>query len=195
MKYKINDKVVDVRILKPTDSIRELIIKDPFETARLASLLESKGIKTIGQLCSYERNQLLQIDKLGELSLERISHELSTYGYHFGMTKEELMEIHEKDGLVNHDDVLRAFQDSIHEILKASAIEQPTDAERNKEDDFYSALDSIDWEERFYNLAKEEYVRLGGQVMGDLRIDYALAAAEDFILRIQNHYEKKMMEE
>lgn len=195
MKYKINDKVVDVRILKPTDSIRELIIKDPFETARIASLLESKGIKTIGQLCSYERNQLLQIDKLGELSLERISHELSTYGYHFGMTKEELMEIHEKDGLVNHDDVLRAFHDSIHEILKASAIEQPTDAERNKEDDFYSALDSIDWEDRFYNLAKEEYVRLGGQVMGDLRIDYALAAAEDFILRIQNHYEKKMMEE
>lgn len=45
MKYKINDKVVDVRILKPTDSIRELNIKDPFETARIASLLESRVLK------------------------------------------------------------------------------------------------------------------------------------------------------
>lgn len=193
MKYKINNEVVDVRILKPTDSIRELIIKDPFETARIASLLESKGIRTIGQLCSHERNQLLRIDKLGELSLERISHELSTYGYHFGMTKEELMEIHEKDGLVNHDDVLRAFHDSIHEILKASAIEQPTHAEDNEEDS-PSALDCIDWEERFYNLAKEEYLRLGGQVIGDLRIDYSIAAAKDFIFRMRNLYEKKLIE-
>ena len=195
MKYKINDKVVDVRILKPTDSIRELIIKDPFETARIASLLESKGIKTIGQLCSYERNQLLQIDKLGELSIERISHELSTFGYHFGMTKEKLMEIHEKEGLVNHDDVLSALKDKIHEILMASSIEQPTDTEAKEEDDSHSILACLDWEERFYNLAKEEYVRLSGKVMGDLRIDYALAAAEEFILRIQKHYEKKMMEE
>ena len=196
MKYKINDKVVDVRILKPTDSIRELIIKDPFETARIASILESKGIKTIGQLCSYERNQLLQIDKLGELSIERISHELSTYGYHFGMTKEKLMEIHEKEGLVNHDDVLCALKDKIHEILMASSIEQPTDAEENEkeEDDSPSALDCIDWEERFYNLAKEEYLRLGGQVIGDLRIDYSIAAAKDFIFRMRNLYEKKLIE-
>ena len=194
MKYKINDKVVDVRILKPTDSIRELIIKDPFETARIASLLESKGIKTIGQLCSYERNQLLQIDKLGELSIERISHELSTYGYHFGMTKEKLMEIHEKEGLVNHDDVLSALQDKIHEILMASSIEQPTDAEEKEKDDSPSVLDCIDWEERFYNLAKEEYLRLGGQVIGDLRIDYSIAAAKDFIFRMRNLYEKKLIE-
>lgn len=196
MKYKINDKVVDVRILKPTDSIRELNIKDPFETARIASLLESKGIKTIGQLCSYERNQLLQIDKLGELSLERISHELSTFGYHFGMTKEKLMEIHEKEGLVNHDDVLCALKDKIHEILMASSIEQPTDAEENEqeEEDSPSALDCIDWEERFYNLAKEEYLRLGGQVIGDLRIDYSIAAAKDFIFRMRNLYEKKLIE-
>lgn len=194
MKYKINDKVVDVRILKPTDSIRELIIKDPFETARIASLLESKGIRTIGQLCSYERNQLLQIDKLGELSIERISHELSTFGYHFGMTKEKLMEIHEKEGLVNHDDVLCALKDKIHEILMASSIEQPTDAEEKEEDDSSSALDCIDWEERFYNLAKEEYLRLGGQVIGDLRIDYSIAAAKDFIFRMRNLYEKKLVE-
>ena len=194
MKYKINDKVVDVRILKPTDSIRELIIKDPFETARIASLLESKGIKTIGQLCSYERNQLLQIDKLGELSIERISHELSTYGYHFGMTKEKLMEIHEKEGLVNHDDVLSALKDKIHEILMASSIEQPTDAEEKEEDDSPSVLDCIDWEERFYNLAKEEYLRLGGQVIGDLRIDYSIAAAKYFIFRMHNLYEKKLIE-
>lgn len=112
------------------------------------------------------------------------------------MTKEKLMEIHEKEGLVNHDDVLCALKDKIHEILMASSIEQPTDAEENEqeEEDSPSALDCIDWEERFYNLAKEEYLRLGGQVIGDLRIDYSIAAAKDFIFRMRNLYEKKLIE-
>ena len=196
MKYKINDKKLKIRVLTPKDSIRELIIKDPYETARIARLLEGAGITTIGQLCLRVRHHLLGIPKLGEISIERLSHELSTYGYHFGMSKEKLSEIQENEGLLNHNDLLSVYKDRLYEIIGMSTPEQPTDAEENEkeEEDSPSALDCIDWEERFYNLAKEEYLRLGGQVIGDLRIDYSIAAAKDFIFRMHNLYEKKLIE-
>lgn len=195
MKYKINDKKLKIRVLTPKDSIRELIIKDPYETARIARLLEGVGITTIGQLCLRERHHLLGIPKLGEISIERLSHELSTYGYHFGMSKEKLSEIQENEGLLNHDDLLSVYKDKLYEIIGMSIPEQTANTEeKEEEDDSSSALDCIDWEERFYNLAKEEYLRLGGQVIGDLRIDYSIAAAKDFIFRMRNLYEKKLIE-
>lgn len=193
-----------MRTLKLTDSASQLEIGNENETMRVVAILETAGIKTISQLCKKTKSDLLQIGKIGDITILRIEYALDSYGLTLGMSDDELKEIG-NDGLCHLKDVLAMMKDHLHdlrEILTEYEGEEDEEDEDDNEDgnenhnDYEEDDDDtlslnvnvstpekpVDWDARLYEVAKEEFfMNITVGISDDVRAAKAVRSAQAFI--------------
>lgn len=194
VEIEFNNEKKLIRALSPKDSIRKILTGNPYEMNRVASLLEAAGISTIHQLCHQDRFSLLRIGKIGEISIERIIHALSLYGYELEMTETILDKIEKEGGSCNHQDLLDTFCKDFKITKYEGAKEGDNGLEGDSEEPENNNKPISDEEQEFYDtlllqVAKEEFLRTNQIRDLKVRANHAVAASFYFVAEF-----KKLMD-
>lgn len=146
-----------------------LNLNSPRENERVGSLLANENIHTIGMLCRTPRSELRKIHTLGVKSIESIRLELAKYQLRLGMSNEELAE---------YDDLHRQER-----AISGMAQDTPNDYVPVMEIALNRYGKCIDWDNRFFEVAKEEFLRMDRTVLDiENRARMAVLAAEIFMV-------------
>lgn len=146
-----------------------LNLNSPRENERVGSLLANENIHTIGMLCRTPRSELKKIHTLGVKSIESIRLELAKYQLRLGMSNDEL---------ADYDELFRQE--------RAAQL-----ASEDFNEDYVPAMQvalnhcrkCIDWDNRFFEVAKEEFLRMDRTVLDiENRARMAVLAAEIFMV-------------
>lgn len=172
-----------MEMLNLKDSINQLSFGNPKENERVQNLLIKEGINTLEKLCQKTKADLQSIGKIGDVTISRIVSNLERFGLHLGMTPFECSTyikcrnrvLLSRESYVN--EIERMFEDDVENIRFIDRDLMPNDFvdETEFEDDgecrYHIALnihnnlqvpkketEPIDWEARFYEVAKEEFL-------------------------------------
>ena len=181
--------------------ISQLEIGNEFETARVASTLESAGFTTVRQLCKQNKSDLQKIAKIGDITIIRLEFALYKYGLAFGMTDKELAGIDSEGGLCHKDDVIRIINSQVKckDMVDNEDLEDDYDEDEDEffdEEDFdekdndhtinvdlnvTAAKQPFDLDERLWEVAKEEFLRSNQDMPIEERSQHALKTATYFV--------------
>lgn len=196
-----------MKMLNLKDSINQLSFGNPRENERVQNILSNGGIGTLEQLCQKTKAELQTIGKIGDVTISRIANNLEKFGLHLGMTPFECNTynrcrtrlLQSRENFVNQ--IERMFEDHkddfrfIDRDLEPETFEDETEFEDGSECSHYIALnvhnnlqmpkkeaEPIDWDARFYEVAKEEFLRQS-RVFSceETRAERAVFAASAFI--------------
>lgn len=156
-----------------------LNLNSPRENERVGSLLANENIHTIGMLCRTPRSELRKIHTLGVKSIESIRLELAKYLLRLGMSNDELAE---------YDELFRQERAS---ELEAEGFKENYVPAMHVVLNHYRKC--IDWDNRFFEVAKEEFLRMDRTVLDDVsRAKLAVQAAEAFMVAFVERSEIEM---
>ena len=197
--------------------INQLSFGNPRENERVQNLLIKEGINTLEKLCQKTKADLQSIGKIGDVTISRIVSNLEKFGLHLGMTPFECSTYNRcrsrvfqsRESFVN--EIERMFEDDKDNIrfidhdLMLGDFEDEAEFEDDGEFRHHIALNirndiqlpkkettPIDWDERFYDIAKEEFLRQSRVFSGDeVRAERAVYAAASFIEAMKAYQSKE----
>lgn len=196
-----------MKMLNLKDSINQLSFGNPRENERVQNILSNEGISTLEQLCQKTKADLQAIGKIGDVTINRIVSNLDKFGLHLGMSTFEFNTYNRCRNRVLQSrenfasQIERMFEEEkgdfrfIDRDLEQETFEDETEFEDGCECSHHIALnihnnlqmpkkeaDPIDWEARFYEVAKEEFLRQS-RVFSceETRAERAVFAASAFI--------------
>ena len=206
-----------MEMLNLKDSINQLSFGNPRESERVQDLLIKEGINTLEKLCQKTKADLQSIGKIGDVTISRIVGNLEKFGLHLGMTPFECSTynrcrsrvLQSRESFVN--EIERMFEDEKDNIrfidrdLMPGDFEDEAEYEDDGECCHHIALSirndiqlpkkeaaPIDWEARFYDIAKEEFLRQSRVFSGDeVRAERAVYAASAFIEAMKAYQSKE----
>lgn len=206
-----------MKMLNLKDSINQLSFGNPRENERVQTLLNKEGVDTLEKLCQKTKAELQAIGKIGDVTISRIVSNLEKFGLHLGMTPFECSTynrcrncvLQSRESFVN--EIERMFEDEkdqfrfIDRDLIPEDYEDETKLEDGCECNHHIALnihnnlqmlkkevEPIDWEARFYEVAKEEFLRQNRVFSGDeTRAERAVYAAASFIEAMKAYQSKE----
>lgn len=206
-----------MEMLNLQDSINQLSFGNPKENERVQTLLFKEGISTIGKLCRLTKADLQSIEKIGDITIERIINNLEKCGLHLGMTEFECSTynrcrsriLQSRENFVNEiERMLEEEKDNIR-FIDRDLTPEDFENEQEFEDDgecchhiafnIHNNLqlpkkeaEPIDWDARFYDIAKEEFLRQNRMFScEEIRAEKAVAAASAFIEAMKAHQSKE----
>lgn len=172
-----------MEMLNLQDSINQISFGNPKENERVQNLLFKEGISTLEKLCQKTKADLQSIGKIGDVTVDRIVSNLEKCGLHLGMTPFECSTysrcrsriLQSRENFVNEiERMLEEEKDNIRFIdhdLTSEDFENEQEFENDGEYCHHIALNihnnlqlpekeqkPIDWEARFYDIAKEEFL-------------------------------------
>ncbi len=198
------------------DSIYQISFGSSQEFARVTAILRENGINRIEQLCRLKEKDLAQMRFIGRQSLERIVSHLNKCGLWLGMTDDDIIAFVERQKKVRQSRL--EFEQEMEVLCKeieeeeqfriyASSMGQKSNVKGhvpgncmelivNNSIELPKADKGIDWEQRFYELAKDEFLHRS-RIFGDEK-GCALSAcksAETFLNILQEYpYEVNLIE-
>ena len=206
-----------MEMLNLKDSINQLSFGNPRESERVQDLLIKEGINTLEKLCQKTKADLQSIGKIGDVTISRIVGNLEKFGLHLGMTPFECSTynrcrnrvLQSRESYVNEiERMLVDDKDNIRFIdrdLMPDDIEDENEFEDDDDCRHHITLnihnnlqmpqkeaEPIDWEARFYDVAKEEFLHQNRVFAGDeLRAERAVYAAATFIEAMRSYQSKE----
>ena len=206
-----------MEILNLKGPISQFSFGSPKENERVQNLLNQEGINTLEQLCQKTKAELLAIGKIGDVTISRIVRNLEKFGLHLGMTHFECSTynrcrtrvLQSRASFAN--EIERMFEDEKDSIrfidrdLEPEASEDETELEYGCDCGHHIALniynilqmpkkeaEPIDWEARFYEVAKEEFLHQN-RVFSceETRAERAVYAASAFIEAMKAYQSKE----
>ena len=204
-----------MKMLNLKGSISQLSFGNPKENERVQNILLKAGINTLEQLCQKTKAELQAIDKIGDTTVRRIVHVLEKCDLQLGMTPfecyifQDLFQAYE-DFVNGVERVFGKEADSIRFVdrdLHPEKYANGADYENDGDEEFAHHLtlnvhnnlqlpekqaEPIDWEARFYDIAKEEFLRQSRVFSCDEdRAERAVFAASAFIEAMKAHQSKE----
>ena len=178
MSNNLKNTIMKVTLCTPIDV---LDLGDQSNTQRVIETLKKNNINTISDLCGMKLSALKKLPDIGAISFVRIREFLSRNNLHVGMTEEEM-----DNFCVNHCTDYPGhlnYPDKEEEEEKAREHTQYADADREPDFDAMHNPDApIDWEQRLFDVARDEFNRLGSTNLNDKsRARAAIIAALAFI--------------
>ena len=205
-----------MEMLNLKDSINQISFGNPKENERVQSILYKEGISTVEKLCRKTKAELQSNGKIGDVTVERIINNLEKCGLHLGMTEFECNTynrcrsriLQSRENLVNEiERMLEEEKDNVRFIDRDLTPEDFTPGEEFDDDDcvHHIALnihnnlqlpkkepEPIDWEARFYEIAKEEFLHQNRVFSCDeIRAERAVSAASAFIEAMKSFQSKE----
>ena len=206
-----------MEMLNLKNSINQLSFGNPRENERVQNILSKEGISTLEQLCQKTEAELQAIGKIGDVAISRIVNNLDKFGLHLGMTPFECNTynrcrtrvLQSRESFANQ--IERMFEEDNGDFRFIDQDFEPEDSEEESEfeDDgecrhhialniHYNLqvpkkeIESIDWDARFYDIAKEEFLRQSRVFSGDeVRAERAVYAAASFIEAMKAYHTKE----
>jgi hypothetical protein len=204
-----------MEMLNLKDSINQISFGNPMESERVQNILYRAGISTLEKLCRMKKAELQSLGKIGDITIERICNNLEKCGLRLGMTEFECNTynrcrsriLHSRERLANeiermlvNDNVFMHFTD-FDLIPESFSQELNHDSENdiqpivlNIRNDLQlpkKETEPIDWEKRFYEVAKDEFLRQNRVFSGeDVRAERAVTAAAAFIEAMKAYQSK-----
>ena len=205
-----------MKLLNLNDSINQISFGSPKECDRVQTILNKAGISTLEKLCRKTKSELQSIDQIGDVTVERITNNLEKVGLHLGMTDYEC-----KMYSSCRARIMQAREDMANEIERMFKeendgnirfIDRDITPEDYGDDDYddgecchhitlnvHNNLElpkpepkPINWEERFYEVAKEEFLRQSRTFSCDeVRVDRAISSASAFIEALKSVQSKE----
>ena len=172
-----------MEMLNLKNSINQLSFGNPRENERVQNILSKEGISTLEQLCQKTKAELQAIGKIGDVTISRIVNNLEKFGLHLGMSPFECNTynrcrtrvLQSRENFTNQ--IERMFEEDngdfrfIDRDLEPGTSENESEFEDDGECCHHIALnihnnlqmpkkeaEPIDWEARFYEVAKEEFL-------------------------------------
>lgn len=206
-----------MEMLNLKDSISQLSFGNPKENERVLNILAKEGISTLEQLCQKTKADLQSIGKIGDITISRIIQKLEKCGLHLGMTplqcntynrcRNRILQSHESfvseiermleegNGIIHFVDHDLFPEDYAHGEEEEDGGECVLHLSLNIHNDLHlpqKEVESVDWEARFYDIAKEEFLRQN-RVFSDVeeRAERAVYAASAFIEAMKAHQSKE----
>ena len=190
--------------LTTQDSVRQIAFTNAFETERVCNLLSQNGIDYIGQLCLQTKKDLRAIDKIGDVTIKIIENALHESGLRLGMSLDEVFNFEDKTQnyppeFTSMDDLMRfvASRNGFNSLKPVHIIGHDIEADDLGEDDDETATIKLElnihhtqeeeasepnWDDRFYEIAKEEFFRQCRlTTCEETRAERAVIAAKIFI--------------
>ena len=204
-----------MEMLNLKDSINQISFGNPMESERVQNILYRAGISTLEKLCRMKKTELQSLGKIGDITIERICNNLEKCGLRLGMTEFECNTynrcrsriLHSREILASeiermlaNDNVFMRFTD-FDLIPESFSQELNHDSENdiqpivlNIRNDLQlpkKETEPIDWEKRFYEVAKDEFLRQNRVFSGeDVRAERAVTAAAAFIEAMKAYQSK-----
>jgi hypothetical protein len=204
-----------MEMLNLKDSINQISFGNPMESERVQNILYRAGISTLEKLCRMKKTELQSLGKIGDITIERICNNLEKCGLRLGMTEFECNTynrcrsriLHSRERLASeiermlaNDNVFMRFTD-FDLIPESFSQELNHDSENdiqpivlNIRNDLQlpkKETEPIDWEKRFYEVAKDEFLRQNRVFSGeDVRAERAVTAAAAFIEAMKAYQSK-----
>ena len=206
-------------MLNLKNSINQLSFGNPRENERVQNLLIKEGISTLEQLCQKTKADLQSIGKIGDVTINRIVSNLEKFGLHLGMTPFECSTyvrcrkriLQSRESFVN--EIERMFEEDKDNIRFIDRDLMPIDFEDETEFDDddecrhhiafnihnnfqvpKKETETIDWDERFYEVAKEEFLRQNRVFSSEkTRAERAVDAASAFIEELKAYQLREKM--
>ena len=204
-----------MEMLNLKDSINQISFGNPMESERVQNILYRAGISTLEKLCRMKKAELQSLGKIGDITIERICNNLEKCGLRLGMTEFECNTynrcrsriLHSRERLASeiermlaNDNVFMRFTD-FDLIPESFSQELNHDSENdiqpivlNIRNDLQlpkKETEPIDWEKRFYEVAKDEFLRQNRVFSGeDVRAERAVTAAAAFIEAMKAYQSK-----
>ena len=176
-----------------------------------------EGISTLEQLCQKSKAELQSIDKIGDITVMRIVNNLEKCGLHLGMSPFEInmynrrkcREIVSRESFVTELERLLEEGNGDIRFVDRDLMLDDYAPEEDGEDGGECALhlslnihhnlhlpekeaETIDWEARFYDIAKEEFLRQNRVFSDDeVRAHRAVAAASTFVEAMKAYQSKE----
>jgi len=199
------------------DSINRISLGNPKENERVQAILFREGISTIEKLCQKTKADLQSIGKIGDVTISRIVSYLARFGLHLGMTPTECISYNKRkcNNQLSYKSVLDEIERLLGEdkdhvrFIVRDMVPEDVEDECEIEDDgvctHHIALnihnnlqmpkketEPIDWEARFYEVAKEEFLRQN-RVFSceESRAERAVYAASAFIVAMKEFLSKE----
>ena len=196
-----------MEMLNLKNPINQLSFGNPKENERVQNLLLKEGINTLEDLCQKTKAELQAIGKIGDVTISRIVCNLEKFGLHLGMTplecniynRRKCRELLSSKSFINKiEHLLEGDVDYLRFMDRDLMPEESEDEEEFDVDDecvHHIALNihnnlqlpkkepaPIDWDARFYEVAKEEFLRQS-RVFSceETRAERAVYAASAFI--------------
>lgn len=204
-----------MEMLNLKDSINQISFGNPMESERVQNILYRAGISTLEKLCRMKKTELQSLGKIGDITIERICNNLEKCGLRLGMTEFECNTynrcrsriLHSRERLANEiermlvdDNVFMRFTDfdlipeSFNQELNHDSENDIQPIVLNIRNDLQlpkKEIEPIDWEKRFYEVAKDEFLRQNRVFSGeDVRAERAVTAAAAFIEAIKTYQSK-----
>ena len=197
--------------------ISQLTFGNPKENERVQNILIKEGISTLEQLCQKSKAELQSIDKIGDITVMRIVNNLEKCGLHLGMSPFEInmynrrkcREIESRESFVTELERLLEEGNGDIRFVDRDLMLDDYAPEEDGEDGGECALhlslnihhnlhlpekeaETIDWEARFYDIAKEEFLRQNRVFSDDeVRAHRAVAAASTFVEAMKAYQSKE----
>lgn len=204
-----------MEMLNLKDSINQISFGNPMESERVQNILYRAGISTLEKLCRMKKTELQSLGKIGDITIERICNNLEKCRLRLGMTEFECNTynrcrsriLHSRERLANeiermlaNDNVFMRFTD-FDLIPESFSQELNHDSENdiqpivlNIRNDLQlpkKETEPIDWEKRFYEVAKDEFLRQNRVFSGEeVRAERAVTAAAAFIEAMKAYQSK-----
>ena len=206
-----------MEMLNLKNSINQLSFGNPRENERVQNILSKEGISTLEQLCQKTKAELQAIGKIGDVTISRIVNNLEKFGLHLGMTHFECRTynrrrtrvLQSRESFTNQ--IERMFEEDngdfrfIDRDVEPEVSVDESEFEDDGECSHHIALnihnnlqmpkkeaEPIDWEARFYEVAKEEFLRKS-RVFSceETRAERAVYAASAFIEAMKAYQSKE----
>ena len=204
-----------MEMLNLKDSINQISFGNPMESERVQNILYRAGISTLEKLCRMKKTELQSLGKIGDITIERICNNLEKCGLRLGMTEFECNTynrcrsriLHSRERLASeiermlaNDNVFMRFTDfdlipeSFNQELNHDSENDIQPIVLNIRNDLQlpkKETEPIDWEKRFYEVAKDEFLRQNRVFSGeDVRAERAVTAAAAFIEAMKAYQSK-----
>ena len=168
-----------MEMLNLKDPISLLSFGNPKENERVQNILVKEGISTLEQLCQKSKADLQSIGKIGDITISRIIQKLEKCGLHLGMTplqcntynrcRNRILQSHESfvseiermleegNGNIHFVDHDLFPEDYAYGEEEEDGGECVLHLSLNIHNDLHlpqKEVESVDWEARFYDIAK-----------------------------------------
>lgn len=204
-----------MEMLNLKNPISQLSFGNPKENERVQNLLLKEGINTLEDLCQKTKAELQAIGKIGDVTISRIVCNFEKFGLHLGMTplecniynRRKCRELLSSKSFINKIEHL--LEGDVDYLRFMDRDLMPEEAEEEYDDDeecvHHIALNihnnlqlsqkepaPIDWDARFYEVAKEEFLRQS-RVFSceETRAERAVYAASAFIEAMKTYQLKE----
>ena len=204
-----------MEMLNLKDSINQISFGNPMESERVQNILYRAGISTLEKLCRMKKAELQSLGKIGDITIERICNNLEKCGLRLGMTEFECNTynrcrsriLHSRERLASEIERMLANDNVFMHFTDFDLIPESFSQELNhdSENDIQPIVlnirndlqlpkketEPIDWEKRFYEVAKDEFLRQNRVFSGeDVRAERAVTAAAAFIEAMKAYQSK-----